>query len=1199
MYNIINNKVGFHNQGISQKERKNTLLDPVYFSIDEFNLEEFVRFIMSHSENLAYFSEQNKLNGDWHSFFDSNTTFVFLRLKYLNLKELRLKSIEECKNISLVKSHNKLDERHYLFLFEIIDYCIFIESMVIKLNEYRSFKNELIQIIKQNLSTSLYDIVEYLKSNRKEKKLDSVLDDFNDYWIVNSSKADSARSTNSLEKSISNAINSFELIKKIASNYYDSKIANSGKITPHVSLLITFQRIYQYASKELNKITDRHLEFYFKDILQLDRLKEKPNRAFLNLKINDFSESVEVLNGDLLTAGSTSEGNEILYEVINGGLITQANLNRIIAVELNNKYYNDDILALSFLKPEFYFLNKNQMDLRSENQFGFSFSSKYLNLEEGHRKLEFSIKLKAGSINRFKKKIKKKVLFFELAKINEFISNLFIVSYSSEEGWVVLETDLVETRIYINEIGLWQDTISISVLIPDTHGPISKTFNKDLDEESPPEFKFLINPIFTDFLPVLSFCQVENIEVDLEILDVKNLLLSNDFGILNQEAPFAPFGSIPVLGSSFYIGHTFLFNYPLSDLKLNVEWYGLPLIDGGFEEHYHCYPEIESIDDFKVKISALKNKMWFPDEEKQIVNLFQVVPEQEENTISKMRRINEIDVTRMHLDKTKIHYNYNDTFSSSSISGFLKLELCYPFVAFGHDIYPNIIRDSALKRVKKKDYPHPNEPYTPMIKEISCDLRSRMTFDHNNNDDFSLKHIYPFGSEEKSINNSLIPDFKDGSTIFIGIDNFINDDIISILFKFNDGIVSDEIKITFSIYDGEKWSVLDEEEVLEDNTSNFKCDGIVKLNLKKSRNRKKNLFNDNNCWIKISSNGHSFIEIIDDISLQAVMVECISQNLLDNKNIESGRISSFVNEKDGIDFIIQKYPSFGGQSPESKNEYYLRISERLRHKDRCFGVRDYEKIILQQFPNVHRCICFNHRDESMKLKPGNVLVILIPSLKNINETKTNALFSSIELNKIRDYINKRSPNGAVVNVINPSYEKIRAKLNVKFNKGYDPKYYIKKLELDIKSFISPNIYLNDTNIDVVESIQSSRIIYYIENLIYVDHILNFSLFHIVDGVIINQNTAKLNSEEIRPTYISSILISDDSHDVTLYNDQDVTDKSGVNEMMVETDYIVDEAESRISDGLNYMVLGKNYRVTDESVENIKEKSNFMFHINLD
>jgi hypothetical protein len=68
------------------------------------------------------------------------------------------------------------------------------------------------------------------------------------------------------------------------------------------------------------------------------------------------------------------------------------------------------------------------------------------------------------------------------------------------------------------------------------------------------------------------------------------------------------------------------------------------------------------------------------------------------------------------------------------------------------------------------------------------------------------------------------------------------------------------------------------------------------------------------------------------------------------------------------------YPSFGGRVTEDNAEFYNRVSERLRHKDRAITIFDYERLVLESFPDIYRVKCIDHTDEGCELAPGHVLV---------------------------------------------------------------------------------------------------------------------------------------------------------------------------------------------------------------------------------
>ena len=194
------------------------------------------------------------------------------------------------------------------------------------------------------------------------------------------------------------------------------------------------------------------------------------------------------------------------------------------------------------------------------------------------------------------------------------------------------------------------------------------------------------------------------------------------------------------------------------------------------------------------------------------------------------------------------------------------------------------------------------------------------------------------------------------------------------------------------------------------------------------------------------------------------------------------------------------------------------------------------------------------------------------------------------------FLSKITPLGVNLKVTNPIYESVKLKFSVKLRKGYEQNFYFKKLNKAIKSFISPWMYNTGVQVELGQSISSALLLNFIDKQEYVDHILNFSLFHIVNKKIINQKTAKSNTVEVLPTSLISILISDDSHIIMPYDKKEEGDNFGINEMMIDTDYIVDYKNDRDVMGGNNLSIEKSYKIMPAKEENNLLKSNFTFYI---
>ena len=140
------------------------------------------------------------------------------------------------------------------------------------------------------------------------------------------------------------------------------------------------------------------------------------------------------------------------------------------------------------------------------------------------------------------------------------------------------------------------------------------------------------------------------------------------------------------------------------------------------------------------------------------------------------------------------------------------------------------------------------------------------------------------------------------------------------------------------------------------------------------------------------------------------------------------------------------------------------------------------------------------------------------------------------------------------------------------------------------------MYNYKAQVDLGQSISSALLLNFIEKQDCVDFVVNFSLFHIINGKIINQKSAKSNTIEIKPSSIISILIPDDTHIITPFDQKDGGDNFGINEMMINTDYIVDYSNDEEVSSDNMGSIEKSYKIMSPKQKKNTLKSNFTFYI---
>ena len=180
---------------------------------------------------------------------------------------------------------------------------------------------------------------------------------------------------------------------------------------------------------------------------------------------------------------------------------------------------------------------------------------------------------------------------------------------------------------------------------------------------------------------------------------------------------------------------------------------------------------------------------------------------------------------------------------------------------------------------------------------------------------------------------------------------------------------------------------------------------------------------------------------------------------------------------------------------EDDNAYYVRVAERLRHKERTVAIWDYERLILQHFPCIHKVKCINHATTKSFYSPGNFLIVVVPDLTNRNAV--DPLQPKVDkntLDEIAAFLTRHSSAWTEFQVINPLYEPVQTSIRLKLKRGFEFNYYEKVMDQKIREFLSPWISSGSREIHFGGKVTKSMVIKFLEELPFVDYLTAFSLF---------------------------------------------------------------------------------------------------------
>jgi hypothetical protein len=320
-------------------------------------------------------------------------------------------------------------------------------------------------------------------------------------------------------------------------------------------------------------------------------------------------------------------------------------------------------------------------------------------------------------------------------------------------------------------------------------------------------------------------------------------------------------------------------------------------------------------------------------------------------------------------------------------------------------------------------------------------------------------------------------------------------------------------------------------QILSDTTRGLKQTGIILLNLPEDMSSRNATMPKDNYWIMIAvkDRAENFDQILN-IRTNGVSCTLLMKNSDELEKVEKIpplSITTPLKKIKEIKKIEQPNSSFGGRPTETTDDYFLRVSEKLRHKMRGVSAWDIERIILEQFPEIYKVKCLQHVDANNRIRPGRVHVIVIPFVNPRRETKILKPFvTNSTLTTIKEYIQKLTSPHVKLIVTNPEYEEIKIVAQINFSSQVDAGLYIKKMQTDLQYFLSPWAFRENNDIQLGSKLYRSSIIEFIESRPYVNFISTIQVLTnntVIDEQVIDvdEKTIIISSEEHQIEAISS------------------------------------------------------------------------------
>ena len=368
-----------------------------------------------------------------------------------------------------------------------------------------------------------------------------------------------------------------------------SDIEGLGNTSPHIALFLAFLELFSISQANLNTLTQKHLDFYYRTMLQLTSLAENPDSVAAVFALSNNYDSVLVPKGTPLNAGKDNTGKDVYFLTDDDLIVNNAEIVEVKTVFVKKDgngspldvFISEDALTENIVDPTsplgaWYTFGSQNNPVKAA--IGFAIASPMFNLSEGRRRITF-----------------------QFANFQNVDRSVLIANYTTTSGWASATLDTLMSPPGTATDPYNPGSVNCLMLQLSPLDPPMVPYNPAIHNNgAPPNMLFsTVHPViqitinttneqkFSSTYALLKKVAASNIKITVNVNGVRNLIVQNDVGLLDPTKPFYPFGIQPSKGKSqLYIGCYEAFNKYLFSFHLSINWNGLP---GNMQKYYSGY----------------------------------------------------------------------------------------------------------------------------------------------------------------------------------------------------------------------------------------------------------------------------------------------------------------------------------------------------------------------------------------------------------------------------------------------------------------------------------------------------------------------------------------------------------------------------------------------------------------------------------
>lgn len=866
--------------------------------------------------------------------------------------------------------------------------------------------------------------------------------------------------------------------RNLADGYFDSLLQElqslaeehhlpvpDGRMEPSQALLYSFIDQLHQLSSRFNERWSGYAYWYLNDYLGIAALPPVPDKVWLAFVKGDLPQ-VSLPSG---TTFHLKSGNQTVrtYKLDETVELQAVTLEKTCSLHWRKE---KKILPAGYLN----FITSMRINNAPTSEYsGLIVTSPSLLYQEGKRCISVTFR---PANNQWKVYLKKSIdrlnVYIHDRKAErlwfDIFNHAFLLKISIADGWKEIREYTVKVSEEMQEADLTVKFI-LPEEFPETTGCQEETHRLT---SAYPAIRISPNP--DAWLYPYSWLKeflLSQIIIEAQVENNGRIELYNELGRVDSSKPFPPFGVQTERGAWLVAGNYEMSLKKVRSADLSIQWQQLPTDADGLYGYYRKYENETNNHSFRVSTQYLSDYHWQQTPDKRLLPLFSSIKRDRQGESLPNGKLSEKScLSGIHTERmvpallTEEEYEY----SIRSRTGFIRLVLEEPEMGFGEQRYRRLFTRQMLRQTfRKQGGDLLNPPLNPIIEKISLNYHSRDVIDLHQPRPVGTEvwQIYPFGlvssfsgSPQPSV--SFAYGLNTDANLLFAFSGVRGGETISLFLEFlPNGRECGKDSLPLIVWywgNGYQWQEAPPETILSDGTHSLTTSGRIHIQIPDKVDES---FFDNQgkLWLRagVAKHEEQLSEILSTHIHAGLLVQELSGEAPpDTEDFKEEAYELVAGKKlPGVREFRPITTFYGGRAGECNRRKQLRFSGYVTHRGRAVTPRDYERLVLQTFPEVGKAKCI-FETEGEPDNRGKVRLILIPTLQK-SPYIDRPLARSYLMWQVEEFIQGCCSAYAEVEAINPVYEEIFVRCNICFHESYSLAPCKARLNELFNDFIAP------------------------------------------------------------------------------------------------------------------------------------------------